>query len=100
METPLQRISRLVGALEDLATQESATLRAGRLPEAMEIQKRAESVVESVAFAKVEIPGALRGRIAALVKRRRETDAWIASEIDAIRRKLHEAAESQRRMAQ
>jgi hypothetical protein len=99
VETTLQRISRLVGALEDLASQESATLRAGRLLEAIEIQKRSESLVESVAFTRVEISGPLRGRIEALVQRRRETDAWIATEIEAIRRKLNEAAETQRRVA-
>ena len=99
METPAQRAVSLVAALEDLTAQEAATLQARRFSEAIAVQNRAAPLVQLLAASATDVPGDLRLRIATLLSRRQASDAWLAHEIETVRAKLQETAESQRRVA-
>ena len=99
METPRQRAVRLVTALEDLAAQEAATLRTRNFSEAIAIQQRAAPLVQLLASSATDVPEDVRARITALLGRRQSSDAWLAHEIEAVRAKLQETAETLRRVA-
>jgi hypothetical protein len=90
---------RLVDALEDLTAQEAATLQARKFPDAIAIQNRAAPLVQSLASSAADLPDDLRVRIATLLSRRQASDAWLANEIEIVRAKLQETAETQRRVA-
>ena len=91
---------RLVSALEDLAAQEAATLQARDFVEVIAIQNRAAPLVQLLASHAMDFRDDLRLRIAALINRRNESDAWLAAEIEIVRLKLRDTAETQRRVTQ
>ncbi|MGH7959761.1 MAG: hypothetical protein ACREH8_22490 [Opitutaceae bacterium] len=100
METSVQRWARLITALEDLAAQEAATLQSGRVEDALGIQERAAPLVQLLAAHTADVFDAtLRVRIATLLKRRRQTDAWLEEEIESVRGKLQGLSETQFRVA-
>lgn len=100
METPKERAARLLSALEDLVMQESATLKTRNFAEAIAIQERAAPLVQSIASNANRLSHDLRLRVAALIERRRANDAWLAGEIEVVRVRLQDTAETQRRVTQ
>ena len=99
MEAPAERAARLLAAIEDLAAQEAVTLRSRRFEEAIALQHRAAPLVEMFAAGAADVPDALRARVAALIERRRGTEAWLAQEIETARVTLRETVESRHRVA-
>lgn len=102
METPAQRCARIVGALEDLVSQEALALENGDIAAVLDLQDRTAPLVEfltTVPLSHATAPG-IRGRIAALQERRAQTEARLRVELDRARAELQETVLGQRRAAQ
>ena len=98
METSAQKSVRLVHALEDLVAQEAAALQSQDFTQVLAIQGRAAPVVQLLASLADDVPAGMRPRIKALLEQRQRSDAWLANEIEAVRVKLRETTETQRRL--
>lgn len=100
MEPPAQRFARLILALEELAMDETAALRAGDYTTANEIADRAEPIIDwMVAYANVVTP-ALRDRLAIVQARRATNVEYLECAITRTHDELQELALSRRRVAQ
>jgi hypothetical protein len=101
METSAQTCARLVSALEDLMSQEAATLEARDFPAAIALQNRAAPLIEHLVTHEAEIVDrGLRQRILALIVRRNKTGEWLAEQVARTRQELDETQGAQRRVAQ
>ncbi len=102
METAAQRCLRIVGALEDLVHQESASLAKRDWAGAELVQERAAPLVEFLASTTLDDAdrGALRARITALQQRRAETSRSLGLQIAQAKAELQQALVSKRRVAQ
>ena len=102
METAAQRCRRIVGALEDLVHQESASLAKRDWAGAEAVQERAAPLVDFLAASSPSIAddAALRARIAALQQRRAETSRSLGLQIAQAKNELQQALAAKRRVAQ
>ncbi len=103
METVAQTCTRLLIALEDLASQEAAALDARDFARVVAIQERAAPLVEHLGTHGPAVAGrdpVFRARVVALHARRRQTGDWLAAQVEHAREELHRMAASQRRVAQ
>lgn len=99
METPSQTVSRLLTALEDLVAQEALLLRADDLPAVLATQHRAGPLIERLTLMSGTVDAAAEARMALLVSRRRESEAWLETQMNRVRSELGETRESQNRVA-
>lgn len=100
MQTSAQRCARLVAALEDLAAQEEASLRAKDFAAVASLQARAGAVVADLVSRAGEVSAVLRARIIAVLEQRERSSARLAEAIAETREALRETDRSQRRVAQ
>ena len=102
METAAQRCRRIVGALEELVHQESASLAKRDWAGAEAVQDRAAPLVDFLTTSSPSIvdDAALRARIAALQQRRAETSRSLGLQIAQARNELQQAVAAKRRVAQ
>ena len=100
METPAQACARLVGALEEMADCEAATLRNGDFAAVAEIQERAAPLVEYLAtHGPAVADNALRARVWELLRRRAQTGEWLELQLAEARSALQTTQASQQRVA-
>ena len=100
METPAQRCTRLLVALEDLAGQEAASLASGDVATLIALQQRADPLVAYLGkHGPAVADDGMRARVGALLTRRRETAVVLARRIEETRSRLKELEASRRRVA-
>ena len=100
METPAQLCARLLVALEELASQEAASLEARDFSAVVHLQERAAPLVAHLAAHGPAVADtALRVRIAAWLARRHETGEWLAAQIAQTKEQLREVEAAQRRVS-
>ncbi len=100
MEAPGKKFQRLVAALDDLVTQEAATVAAGDFEAVADIQRRADPVVTALATLGAEVAdAAARARIASLLSRRQGNIDLIESQLATARAELQAVQESTGRVA-
>ncbi len=99
MRDSAQRCPRLVAALEDLAAQEEASLKARDFAAIESIQERLGALVKNLVLHVSGADAELRLRIAAVQARRERTSEWLATELARTREELRETEVSQRRVA-
>ncbi len=101
METPAQACTRLVAALEELVAQEVACVQARDYAAVISLQQRAAPIVNHLIAHGPDVADAkLRDRIAAIIARRNESQARLATDIEETRQRLTAIEGSQRRAAQ
>jgi hypothetical protein len=101
METPAQRCHRLIGALDDLAAQEAASLAAGDIEAVLALQKRAAPLVQDLgARGPAVADEGLRSRVAAWLGRRRQIMDCLSTRMEEARRQIGQLDASRRRVAQ
>lgn len=101
MNRQQQTFNRLVGALEDLVTQEAATLAERNYEAAGQIQLRAQPVVEAIADLGGSVSDAVaRARVAGLLARRQHSIDFLESQLATARAELMAVQESTLRAAQ
>ncbi|MEO6004635.1 MAG: hypothetical protein ABIZ04_14700 [Opitutus sp.] len=101
MEKPQQKFNRLVGALDDLVTQEAATLAERNFEGAVEIQERAEPLVSAIADLGAVVADAVaRARVAGLLARRQHNIDFLESQLATARAELMAIQGSALRVAQ
>jgi hypothetical protein len=100
METPPQRVARLVTALEELVAEETTTLRHGDFAAAAIIAERAEPVVDWIVNHVSLLTPELRERLAGVRSRRAANETLLAREIECAGTELRQVAASRRRVAQ
>ncbi len=100
MSSPAQRCARLVSALEDLAAQEEASVRALDFAAVDAIQERASALIDALVAQSATLNPALRARLAAVRTRRAATSDGLEAEIGRTRESLRETGATQRRVAQ
>jgi hypothetical protein len=101
METPAQRCHRLIGALDDLAAQEAASLAADDIEAVIALQKRAAPLVQDLGErGPAVVDDVLRSRVSAWLVRRREIMDRLAVRIEEARGQLGQLNASRRRVAQ
>ena len=101
METPAQRIARLVIALEDLTRQESLQFRSGDYGGVLRTQLRAAPLVECLAGLGAAAAGeASRVRVASVVEQRRQSEEWLSAALARSRDELRQMQSNQRRLSQ
>lgn len=102
METPVQTCARLLGALEDLIGQETASLAARDFAAIRLIQQRAAPLVDYVGThgpAVAKTHPAIRTRVTAVLARRQQNLATLGAQIAETRQRLDETRQSQVRVA-
>lgn len=99
METPFQKASRLITALEELTAQETVLLRSLDLVEAVQICERAAPLVERLcALAADPAVGGLRDRITAVVDRRRQHAAMLDTHLSRLQTELRRIDDARGRL--
>lgn len=99
-ETPAEKCARLVGALEDLVSQETVCVRNRDFAAVADIQQRLGPLIEHLAAHSSDTDAGIRVRMAAVIKARDESSAWLQKEMDRTRAELGELQASKRRVAQ
>jgi hypothetical protein len=99
MPDSAQRCPRLIAALEDLAAQEEASLKARDFSAIEAIQERLGALVENLILHASSADAGLRRRIAAVQIRRERSSEWLAAELARTSEELRETEVSQRRVA-
>jgi hypothetical protein len=100
MTAPLKKFNRLVGALEELVTQEAAVLAENNFEAVGEIQSRAQPLVEAIAGMGDDVSDAVaRARVAGLLARRQHNIDFIESQLATARAELIAVQESTHRAA-
>ena len=101
MEKPQQTFNRLVGALDDLVTQEAATLAERDYEAAIKIQDRAEPLVSAIVDLGAVVADAVaRARVAGLLARRQHSIDLLESQLATARAELMAVQESTLRVSQ
>jgi hypothetical protein len=100
METGIQRCSRVIAALEDLAEQESAALVHRDFSAVLALQDRAGTLISFLASAREKDRAQANDRLKALHARRERTHQALAAELEGARRALQETSVAQNRGAQ
>jgi hypothetical protein len=100
VETPAQKVARLLGALEDLTCQEALLLRAGDYPGVVQTQQRIAPLVECLVGLAAAAGNSIRARIAAVVDQRRHSEEWLAAALARGREEVRQIRANQRRIAQ
>ena len=101
METLRQRCGRLIGALEDLADQESACVRSNDFAAAIAVQRRAAPLVaDLVEKGPAVADAALRQRLATVIALREQTTIEIQRRIEDTRNKLDALRLTRNRVSQ
>ncbi len=100
METPEQKCLRLLGALEDLAQAENASLLAGDAEGLAALQDRAAPLVAYLAEHGAAVTSeATRRRVAAWLEHRRQTESFFAGHIARMQERMREIDAARRRVA-
>ncbi|MCX6953346.1 MAG: hypothetical protein NTV51_14425 [Verrucomicrobia bacterium] len=100
METPAQTCARLLGALEELADAEAATLRHRDFAAVADIQDRAAPLIEYLAtHGPAVADNALRARVWEFLRRRAQTGEWLDLQLAEARAELQGMQASQHRVA-
>ncbi|MBI5690483.1 MAG: hypothetical protein HZC55_10340 [Verrucomicrobia bacterium] len=95
-----QLCTRLIAALEDLASQEATSLAHGEWDTLVSLRKRAEPLVELLASQDPEeIDSSLRARIGAWREGRLAAERELSVRIGTVRERLEELDASRRRLA-
>lgn len=101
LETPQQKCERVTSALEDLAAQEAASLEARDFAAVLEIQDRAQPLVDHLVAAGAEsCSPEVRVRIGRLLACRDRSAEVLAAQLQQASEGLTETRASQRRVAQ
>jgi hypothetical protein len=101
MKNQQQTFNRLVGALEDLVTQEAATLAERNYEATGQIQLRAQPLVEAIAGLGDSVSDEVaRARVAGLLARRQHSIDFLESQLATARAELMAVQESTLRAAQ
>lgn len=101
METPRQRCVRLIAALEDLADQESACVRANDFAAVIDVQRRAAPLVAYLIDHGPSVADAgIRQRLGTVIALRDRTAAEIQRRVNETRHKLDELRMAQQRVSQ
>jgi hypothetical protein len=99
METAAQTCARLLAALEDLASQEAASLEARDFTAVVHLQQQAAPLVQMLAEHASEITEpAIRQRVRDFLERRRKTGEWLEEQIALTRDRLRELDASRSRL--
>lgn len=98
METPAQRIQRWIDALDDLTGQESLLLQSGEPRRALPVQQRIGPLIEALVAHAADVDSAARRRIAAVVERRRTSEAWLNDALGRGRAELRQLESDRRRL--
>jgi hypothetical protein len=101
MQTPAQRCARIVTALEDLVSQETAALANHDYAAVLTLQERTAPLIDFIVTngaAYVTAPE-LRARLDLLQRRRGQNSASLTAEIDRARSDFQETCAAQRRVA-
>jgi len=99
METPVQKASRLITALEELTAQETVLLRSLDLVEAVQICERAAPLVERLCVLAADpAVGALRDRITAVVDRRRQHATMLDTHLSRLQTELRRIDDARGRL--
>ena len=101
METEVQRCSRIVTALEDLAGQEATALANRDFATVLALQERTQPLIDFVAAngSVVTKASGLRVRISALRDRRNRTSTALSAQLEQTRTDLAQIQVKQRRVA-
>ncbi len=100
MAAPRQTFSRLLGALDELVAQETGTLGEGDYAATLEIQRRAQPLVEALSGLGIAAADDLaRARVAGLLARRQHNIDFLESQLATARAELLSVQESTRRVA-
>lgn len=101
MEAPRQRFSRLLGALDELVTQEAATLAQRDFVAIADIQRRADPLVSALAELGPQVADDLaRARVAGLLARRQHTIDLLETQLATAREELQALQTVSGRVAQ
>lgn len=99
METPEQKCLRLLGALEELARAENASLLAGDAEGLAALQERAGPLVAFLAEHGAAIGDeSARRRVAAWLEHRRQTESFFAGHIARMQERMREIDAARRRV--
>jgi hypothetical protein len=99
-QSPRQKFHRLVGALDELVAQETATLADRDFATVSEIQERAAPIVAGLAALGPDVADELaRARVAGLLARRQHNIDFIEAQLATARDELQALQESTRRVA-
>jgi hypothetical protein len=101
MQTPAQRCTRIVAALEDLVAQETVALANHDYAAVLTLQERTAPLVDFIVTngaAYVTAPE-LRARLDLLQRRRGQNSASLTAEIERARTEFQETCVAQRRVA-
>ena len=99
-QSPRQKFNRLLGALDELVAQETATLADRDFEGVREIQERAAPVVAGLAELGPDVADELaRARVAGLLARRQHNIDFIETQLATVREELQSLQESTRRVA-
>jgi hypothetical protein len=99
MPTTPGQVSRVLGALEDLASQEELLLHAEDYAEVAAVQVRMAPLVHFLVEEEAAADAALRQRIASFVARRDRTQQRLATEVGKMREEMVQLEASRRRIA-
>jgi hypothetical protein len=101
METPVQCAGRLLGALNELVTEEGMYLRAGSFELAAEIRQRTEPIVNRLVELSTS-PGvsAFRDQVAAVVERSARHAGFLQEKMEEFRAEIRRTDQARHRTAQ
>lgn len=100
METPLQTATRLLAALDDLASQESVLLRTLDFVDAVSLQERAAPLVDQLAaLANHPEVAVLRSKVTALVDKRQQSRQFLDAELGRLQAELRRIDEARTRLS-
>ena len=100
MDASQKRFNRLIGALEDLVTQEAATIAEHNFEAVGEIQRRTQPLVEAIAGMGDQVADSVaRARVASLLAQRQQSIDFLESQLATARSEMMAVQESTRRAA-
>lgn len=100
MEAARRKFDRLLGALDDLVTQEAATLQARDFDSVVAIGQRADPVVAGLAELAPEVADDLaRAKVAGLLARRQHNMDFLETQLVTAREELLALSSSMRRVS-
>ncbi len=98
-QSPRERFHRLLGALDELVSQEASNVAEGDFEAVAAVQRRAAPVVDEIAALAPEVNNEIaRARVAALLARRQHNIDLIETQLETARSELLAVQESMSRL--
>jgi hypothetical protein len=100
VETPPQKVARLLTALEDLSRQEALQVRSGDYQGAVQTQRRIDPLVGCLAELGAAAGLTTRTRVASVIELRRSSEDRLATALARGREELRQMRTNHRRLSQ